>query len=926
MNKRNGETEEKNDERKQGAILRSSVSLVQSVVGAAQTRARFVKDLMSSISFRLVHTVLMSGVMASLIAADASEAAFFKANCYECHDAEVHKAGLDLTAMPWKPQDDDNFARWVKIHDRMENGEMPPPKKERPDAKELVAETGALAKRLTDADLAAQKLSGRTPMRRLSRVEFEWSIRDLLAMPGLRLKETLPDDGKSHGFDRLAAALDYSSIHLEAYLAVVDKALDAALCPLPEKPPVQTYRYHLWDMTRHEGKECESWLSMSIGQRTAFGMIGMELDPTFVNPTPYSIRDDDPKATAVGMFRNEDADFRCSLDTIKPVLTGFHRLRVSGYSFGWDGKQIVPTARGGALSWGVYSKNELYGTVGLPPNKAGVGEITAWLERGGGMTHGTDDHLRIILSSCENIRDFGGAEKLKGPPTPAPGIAVEWVEIEGPINDQWPPASHQALFGELPVKAWTAESKVPKPKQQTWPNGNPGSFPKDPYGERGDKRPVVFVESQNPTADAQRLLQRFARRAFRRPVSAGDVAPFMLIVKQRMDSGIAFQDAMLAAYRGVLTAPEFMLLREAPGKLSPHALATRLSYLLWTSLPDEELLALADKGEITKPDVLRAQTERLLKDPRSKRFIENFLGQWLSLRDLNATQPDKKLYPEFMPWMQEAMQMEAQAFFAELITNDLGVTNLVKSDFVMINEPLARHYGIPGVQGWDIRKVQLPAGSHRGGVLTQAAVLKVTAAGTTTSPVKRGAFVMDRILGVVPSPPPADAGAIEPDVRGATTVRQQLDKHRRNDTCNSCHVKMDGYGFALESFDVTGEWRDKYRTVGGAGRDEDRTFVNGHRIEYHFGLPVDCAGVMPDGKPFADVDALRALLVANPERLARAFAGQLVTYATGAGISFADRAAVDAIVARAKSKSKAGDSGLRTLLHEVIQSELFRTK
>ena len=870
----------------------------------------------------------LSAATAASAPAELPEAKFFAQHCTDCHDAETKKGGLDLTALAWKPEDADTFAQWVKIHDRVQAGEMPPAKapekakRARPDPAALTAMTGTLAKRLTEADLSEQKREGRTRLRRLNRIEFENSVRDLLAMPGLRLKETLPEDGKSHGFDRLAAALDFSSIHLEAYLAVVDKALDAALCPLPEKPPVFTHRFRLWDLSRKDGKECEGWLSMSVGHRTAIGMIGMELDPTFTNPTSHSMRDDDPKATAVGLFRNEDADFRCSLDTIHPVLTGMHRLRVSAYSFGWDGKQIVPTERGGALSWGIYSKNEHYGTVGLPPNKAAVVELTAWLERGGGMTHGTDDNLRFVLSSCENIRDFGNAEKLKGPPSPAPGIAIEWVEIEGPIHEQWPPASHRALFGDLAVKAWTKDSAVPRPKQQTWPNGNAWSFPKDIYGERGDKRPVVYVETKDALADAQRLLQRFARRAFRRPVSAEDIAPYAAIVKQRLDSGAAFQDAMLAAYRGMLTAPDFLLLREPAGKMTAHGLAARLSYLLWSSTPDDELSALADQGDLVKPDVLRAQAERLLKDPKSKRFVESFLGQWLSLRDINATQPDKKLYPEFFPWLQEAMVMESHAFFAELIAGDLGVINLVKSDFAMLNEPLARHYGIPGVAGWNMRKVPLPVGSRRGGVLTQAAVLKVTAAGTTTSPVKRGSFVMERILGITPSPPPADAGAIEPDVRGATTVREQLEKHRRNDTCNSCHAKMDGYGFALESFDVTGEWRNRYRAVGGEGPDQERKIVSNHRIEYHFGQPVDCAGVMPDGKPFADIDALRALLAAEPERLARAFAGHLVTYATGAEVSFADRAVVDAIVRKAKAKNY----GLRTLLHEIIQSDLFRTK
>jgi hypothetical protein len=344
-------------------------------------------------------------------------------------------------------------------------------------------------------------------------------------MPGLRLKETLPDDGKSHGFDRLAAALDFSSIHLEAYLKVVDRALDAALCPLSEIPPVFKHRYRLWALSRKDGKECEGWLSMSVGHRTAIGMIGLTQDPTFINPTSHTMLDEEPKATAVGLFRNEDADFRCSLDSIHPVLTGWHRLRVSGYSFAWDGQQITATDRTGALSWGVYSKNEMYGTVGLPANKAGVAEVTAWLERGGGMTHGTDDHLRFVLSSCENIRDFGKADKVKGPPHPAPGIALEWIEIEGPFHDQWPPASHQVLFGDLPVKEWTKESGVAKPKQQTWPNGNPWSYPKDIYGERGQKRQAVYVESHQPLIDAERLLLPFAHRAFRHPVTTADIAP-----------------------------------------------------------------------------------------------------------------------------------------------------------------------------------------------------------------------------------------------------------------------------------------------------------------------------------------------------------------------------------------------------------------
>ena len=828
-----------------------------------------------------------------------------EAHCVEYHDRETKKGGLDLTALKL---DAAGFDAWVQVHDRVRAGEMPPEKKPRPAAKKLDAAMASLSQQLVAMDAAREQRDGRSRLRRLNRVEFENTLRDLLALPALKVKDSLPEDGKSHGFDRLAGALDMSFVHMESYLAAVDKALNEALCPFPEQPPVFKYRAYLTENNRKDGKECEGSVGLAIGNKTAIGLIGMKRDETFVADTAHHLTDGEPKANAIGMFRHEDADFRWTMTAIEPVISGWHRLRASGYSFGWD----------------VFAKGEHYGNVDLPPNKPAEREITAWIERGGGLMHGTDDFLRIIAASCENFRDYahGKNKDVVGPMSPAPGVAVEWVEIEGPIYDQWPPASHRALFGDLPVKEWTKDSGVPKPAQQTWPRGNPYSMPKDIYGERGDKRPVVYVESKDPAKDTERLLRSFLRRALRKPLTNDDVAEYLAKVTTRLAAGAAFQDAMIAVYREVLTSPDCMLMREPIGKLDDHALATRLAYFLWSTLPDDELTSLADKHELSKPEMLRAQAERMLKDKRAERFVENFTGQWLALRELNATQPDRKLYPEFMPWLGEAMAMESRAFFAELLKHDLGVKNVVQSDFAMLNEPLARLYGIEGVRGWDIRRVTVPTGSVRGGFLTQAAVLKTTANGTTTSPVKRGAFVMDKVLGIVPTPPPPDAGAIEPDVRGTTTVREQLDKHRRNASCAGCHAKMDPYGFALESFDVIGEWRGQYRAVGGAGRDEDRKLVNGHRIEYHAGLPVDCTGQLPDGRPFKDVNELRTMLAAEPERLARAFVSQLVTYATGAEVSFADRVMAEDILTR----TKASQYGLRSLLHEVIQSDLFRTK
>lgn len=849
---------------------------------------------------------------------------FLERHCVECHDAEVKKAGLDLTALPAELEGD-TFAMWVKIHDRVRAGEMPPPKKARPEAKELDAAMTSLAADLSAADHAREQRDGRSHMRRLNRAEFEYSLRDLLSLPALKVKDVLPEDGKSHGFDRLADALDISFVHVESCLAAVDKALNAALCPLPEAPPVLKYRYHPWDLVHHEGRECEGSVALAVGNKTGIGLIGMKRDETFIADNGHHITDDEPHATAFGLFRHEDADYRCTMTKLEPFINGFYKLRVSGYSFDWDGKQVIPTDKHGALGWGVYQKGEHYGTVDLPPNKAAVRELTAWLERGGGMNHPHDDNLRIIGASLQNVRDYAvGKNKdlMDGPPWAVPGIAVEWVEIEGPFNAQWPPSSHHALFGDLPVKVWTKELGLPKPTQQEWARGNPRSEPKDIYGERGQNRPVVYVESKDPASDATKLLQTFLRKAFRRPLKEGEVAAYASKVQAKLADGAAFEDAMRAAYREALTSPEFLFLQEPSGKLSDHALAARLSYFLWSSLPDDELAALADAGKLSDAAVLRKQTERMLNDPRAARFTENFLGQWLNLREIAATQPDKKLYPEFMPWLQESMILEAQAYFNELLKSDLGVSHLVSSDFAFINEPLARLYGIEGVRGWDIRRVTLPKTSLRGGFLTMAAVLKTTANGTTTSPVKRGAFVMDRIFGIVPSPPPPGTGSVEPDTRGSTTIREQLAKHKQSTTCAGCHVKMDGYGFAMESFDVIGGWRENYRATGYTGKPEDRPVLHGRGIEYHAGPPVECSGEMPDGRAFTSIAELRTLIVADPAKLARAFVGHLVTYATGAEVSFADREAVDGIVQNAAARGY----GLRSLVHEVVQSRLFHHK
>jgi hypothetical protein len=362
-------------------------------------------------------------------------------------------------------------------------------------------------------------------------------------------------------------------------------------------------------------------------------------------------------------------------------------------------------------------------------------------------------------------------------------------------------------------------------------------------------------------------------------------------------------------------------MEEKPGRLDDYALASRLSYFLWNSEPDETLRDLAKRGALKKTSTLMAQAQRMLADDKSKRFTEAFLDYWLDLRKINNTSPDTALYSDYVldDYLVESQVDETRRYFQELIRGDLPTRNLVASDFVIINDRLATLYGIPGIKGVDFRRVQLSPDSPRGGLLTQASVLKVTANGTTTSPVLRGAWIMERILGKPAPPPPPGIAAVEPDIRGAKTIREQLDKHRTNKSCNVCHAKIDPAGFALENFDVMGGWRDRYRAIGD-GEKVPGYAKSGQPFEFHMTQPVDASGALPGGANFKDVRELKRLLLQDERQIARNFVNQLVIYSTGAPIRFGDRLKVEAILDRTKNY------GVKSLIEALIESDLFRNK
>lgn len=785
------------------------------------------------------------------ISDSGSDAGFFRdhfrplldRHCVKCHQGGNPKGNLRLDTLTLSLTENATREQWFAVIKRLQADEMPPPNEPRPSEREIHALTDWLLPRLSAAETAARATQGRVVLRRLNRAEHENTIRDLLGVE-IKLRDQLPADSSADGFDNAGLAHHTSSFLMEKYLEAADSALDMAIANRPKAPPVISKR--------------------------------------------YSIKDGHPiRATTEDVYRFlDDGEVVCfcssewhnvSISGFYPQDGGHYRFRISASGFQPSQKPITfrVTTSGTRLT----GTSGLVGYFDAPPDKPTVFEFVRYME-----PRTTISMLPYGLASANTVKQIGG-EKWEGP-----GLAIQYVEVEGPLNERWPPESHRRIFGGLRQKTFGVNN-IP------------------------DR---VEVVSDKPLVDAEQILQSFMRRAFRRNVTADDVRPFLNIVQAKLESGYTFEAALRAALKGVLISPEFLFLRERPGKLDDFALASRLSYFLWSTMPDDELFLLADQQQLSQPKVLRQQVERLLAHPKAAAFTENFVGQWLGLREIDATEPSHILYPEFDHLLKVSMIRETELFFEELLKQDLSLSNFVASDFSMLNGRLAKHYGIDGIEGWQFQKTKVPLESHRGGVLTMASVLKVTSNGTTTSPVMRGAWILDRILGTPPQPPPDNVSAIDPDIRGATTIREQLAKHRTVESCNVCHRQIDPPGFALESFDCIGGWRDHYRVTGNG----EAVLVDGRRMPYHKGKPVDSSGVMENGKQFDNIDEFKRLLLEEKQQLARAVTSKLLAYATGRAPQASDQKAVDAIVTEIAAKNY----GLRTLIHEIVQSETFQHK
>ncbi|MBE7493583.1 MAG: DUF1592 domain-containing protein [Verrucomicrobiaceae bacterium] len=745
-------------------------------------------------------------------------AAFLEGHCVECHDADVKKGGLDLSSLAF----DAKHPVWIKVFERVRDGEMPPKKKPQPEKNEKDIFLAALKEPLLEADKADIAANGRVRSRRLTRVEYEHTMHDLLGID-IPLKTLLPEDRASHGFETVADGQQLSHHQLARYLDVADLALSDAFDRAIKGDKDYQKHHTPKQMGVHRGGN--NRMPEHRGSRTISWPITLQ----FFGRLP---------ATTVPA----DGWYRITLRQVQAINPGP------------DGA-VWGTLRSGACG----SSAPMLYMIGLVEATATPRDLTyeAWIQGG---------HMLEIRPNDATQRKA---------PTGAKGGNVSFVGRD--LEKQ----GYQGI-------AFTGIDM-----ERIHPNAGRAAVRSRLFDE-------VDIEKATP-ADLDALITRFATRAFRRPVTPAQSEPYRQIAAKSLAEGESAIEALRAAYRAILCSPRFLTFIEAPGPLDDHAIASRLSYALWCSMPDSDLIKLANQNKLRDPQTLAQQVERMLSHEKAKRFIASFTDQWLKLNQIDFTTPDTRLFRDFDPVVQESMLQETRAYFTELLRRDLSITHLIDSDFAFLNGRLSRHYkaDLDLKSGEGLQKVSLKAEAKRGGLVTQGAILKVTADGTSTSPVVRGVFINERILGNHIPPPPPGVPAIEPDILGATSIRDQLDKHRNNESCASCHQTIDPPGFALENYDPVGIWRKGY---GKDGR----------------GAKVDPSGLTPEGEPFTDLAAWQHIQTQRPEQLARGFATHFLTYATGAPPRFSDEAALDDIAKKA--------TNVRSIIREVVLSDIFRIK
>ena len=777
----------------------------------------------------------------SKVTAPGKTTLFIKQNCFDCHAGAGSEAGLDLEKLS-NELTDANADRWVRIFDRVHDGEMPPPEYGELDAKKRDSFLEATSSWIAAVQKSEYQKVGRVKARRLTNLQLERTLHDLLGID-IPLASRMPQEPRTAGFNTVADGQAMSHFQLEQHLDVVDAALGEAFGR---------------GLNNFEGDNLKRILPAEKIVRR---------DPERRTREPEMLDGHAVVWSGALVFYG-----RTPATTAPESGWYKFKIRAKGLKVP-ENKNIWCTVRSGECVSGSPLMSWVHGFE-VDENYKEV-TFEAWLPK---------RHLLEIRPgdlTLKRARFEGGQVGAgEGGPQDVPGLAIKSIEMErihkGPDNL----ALRQMLFGDL--KLDTAETK----------------------------RKLI---SNAPQADLAKLIYGFAQRAFRRPTTEVSINPYVELAVESFKKDKDFAGALQTGYRAILCSPRFLYLQESVGQLDDYSIASRLSYLIWNRMPDRQLLRLAAEKKLTNKRAISRQVDRMLADPKGKNFVVDLADQWLDLNLIDFTEPDQRLYPGFDVIVQDSMLQETHLFLQKMLDDDLSVGHLIDSDFTFLNSRLADYYNVEGVQGDSMQQVSLKPSpktkqaTRPGGLLTHGAIMKVTANGTNTSPVIRGVWVSERLLGQEIPPPPENIPAIEPDIRGAKTIRDMLAKHKENGDCAACHRKIDPPGFALEHFDPSGRWRENYVTR------KDKKLTK---------KPIDSSFVMPDGKPFKNIDEFKKLVLSNKKQLAKNVCEKLLVYGTGETVQFADRIEIE----KAIEQSAASDFGFRSLLKSVVTSKTFLTK
>jgi hypothetical protein len=790
---------------------------------------------------------------------------FVEENCLTCHNDKKKRGGFSLEKYDSHASMVEDADKWEEVVRKLQSGEMPPEDEPQPDKAQVKTVTQWVDREITKAEKAMSVDPGRVTTRRLNRTEYNNSIRDLLAVD-IRPADEFPQDDSGYGFDNIGDVLSLPPVLMERYIAAADKVVRAAIYGVEVMKP--------------------TLVRLDAGQRK----IPERKEPLFEYDTTGLTLPNALHATHLFPVTG-DYTFKVSLGGLRPA--GSEPLEVALWMDGKIVRQDTLDPDGGASFFD--DRQDFSGKT---------------LDFKVHVTAGSHWIAGTVLRMYEGLpTKYNGPNPSKRPPPP--------------------PRVFKPRANATPEQIERQRKFFEERQKEIVPVSEPRvSFVEvaGPYDQKAgasvESRARVFscghaaVDTKAHVATCPtKIVSSFARRAFRRPVTAAETKRFVDVFDMARKNGETFDESIGFALQGILVSPDFLfrIERDRPvtavaakssggsmgHPISQHELATRLSYFLWASLPDAELRRVASNGTLRNPVVLRAQVQRMLKDPRSRVIAEEFGGQWLQFRALESLTRDRDKFPDFEDYLRISMRRETELFIENIIREDRPVTDFLDAPYTFVNERLARHYGIPNVTGPEFRRVDL-TNTKRGGVLTQASVLTVSSYATRTSPVLRGKWVLDNILGTPPPDPPADIPNLDEEKIGADmTGRQQLEAHRKNPTCSSCHRRMDPLGFGLENFDAIGAWRD----------------VDGK-------FPIDATGRLPDGREFEGPVELRNILKEDREAFTRTIASKLMTYALGRGLERYDRHAVKTIA----RKVAANDYRFSSLVMEIVSSRPFQMR